>query len=196
MQGDDTAPVRKQRLGRGGRLLRLIRNTFDPRAWLHLVRVVNYYNVTHVAPLRDATVGAERAISPVASFANGRNILIGNRVSIGAHSAIWAGPGRGRVVIEDDVLIGPSVMVTAANYRVNEGTPVTRQPMDEKDVVLERDVWLGHGAVVLPGVTVGSGAVVAAGAVVTRDVAPFAIVAGVPAKPVGTRNRVFEPEDE
>ena len=58
-------------------------------------------------------------------------------------------------------------------------------------VTLGHDVWCGHGAIILPGNTVGTGAVVAAGAVVTHDVAPFTIVAGVPAKPIKTR---FEPE--
>jgi acetyltransferase-like isoleucine patch superfamily enzyme len=51
-------------------------------------------------------------------------------------------------------------------------------------VVIEDDVWLGTNAVVLPGVRVGRGAIVAAGAVVTRDVSPFTVVAGVPARPV------------
>ena len=53
--------------------------------------------------------------------------------------------------------------------------------MAEK-VVIGHDVWIGHGATILPGVTIGHGAVVAAGAVVTRDVVPYAIVAGVPAR--------------
>ncbi|MBK1698538.1 chloramphenicol acetyltransferase [Rhodovibrio salinarum] len=54
-------------------------------------------------------------------------------------------------------------------------------------VTLGPDVWMGFGAVVLPGVTVGTGAVLAAGAVVTRDVAPYQIVGGTPAKPIGER---------
>ncbi len=49
------------------------------------------------------------------------------------------------------------------------------------------DTWIGHGAMVKPDITVGHGAVVAAGAVVTRDVAPYTIVAGVPAKPIRAR---------
>lgn len=54
-------------------------------------------------------------------------------------------------------------------------------------VVLEHDVWIGHGSVVLPGVTIASGAVVGAGSVVTKDVPPFTIVVGAPAKPLRAR---------
>jgi phosphonate metabolism protein (transferase hexapeptide repeat family) len=55
------------------------------------------------------------------------------------------------------------------------------------EVVIGNDVWIGHGAIVLPGRCVGDGAVIAAGAVVTKDVAPYSIVAGVPGRPVRER---------
>ena len=54
-------------------------------------------------------------------------------------------------------------------------------------VSIGHDVWLGHGAIVLPGVRIGTGAVIGAGAVVTREVAPWSKVAGVPARPIGAR---------
>ncbi|TCD13371.1 DapH/DapD/GlmU-related protein [Oricola cellulosilytica] len=54
-------------------------------------------------------------------------------------------------------------------------------------VVIGHDTWIGHGATILPGVTVGNGAAIGAGAVVSRDVAPYMIVAGVPAKPIRER---------
>ena len=56
-----------------------------------------------------------------------------------------------------------------------------------KRVTIGHDTWLGHGSTILPGVTVGDGAAVGAGAVVSKDVAPYTIVAGVPAKPIRER---------
>ncbi len=58
-------------------------------------------------------------------------------------------------------------------------------------MTIGHDVWIGHGAIIMPGLTIGHGAVVAAGAVVTKDVAPYAIVAGIPATFLRWR---FEPE--
>jgi len=65
-------------------------------------------------------------------------------------------------------------------------------------VVLQNDVWLGHGVVVLPGVTIGSGAAIGAGAVVSKEIPPFAVAVGVPARvirfrfPENTRERLLE----
>lgn len=71
---------------------------------------------------------------------------------------------------------------------VDQDFRATRQA---RKVTIGHDVWIGHGAVVMPGVTIGNGAVVGANSVVTRDVAPFTIVAGVPARRLRLR---FEPD--
>jgi phosphonate metabolism protein (transferase hexapeptide repeat family) len=70
------------------------------------------------------------------------------------------------------------------HMKVDKDFRATRQA---KRVVIGHDVWIGHGVVVLPGVSIGHGAVVGAGAVVTKDVAPYAVVAGVPAKRIKWR---------
>lgn len=170
------------------RVTRLIISVLDPRAFLHVFKIINYYNYTHVAELRQAKVGHAPRISPNASFVNGRNLVIGDRVRIGANVSLWAGPGRARILLGDDVMIAPGAMLTASNYRFNDGSPVTKQAMDEADIVIGRDVWIGFGAVILAGVTVGDRAIIAAGTVVRGDVPQDAIVAGNPSVIVGRRS--------
>ncbi|MGV3512588.1 MAG: acyltransferase [Novosphingobium sp.] len=179
--------VRKKSLGRAARIFRGIAALVDPRAWLHLIKIVNYYNYSHVAPLRQLQLGTSPSISPDAVFSNAERITIGDRVRIGSRCHIWAGPGNGQIRIGNDVLFGPEVMVTAASYDYNNGSPVTDQPMTERDIEIGDDVWLATRAVILPGARIGNGAVVAAGAVVKGEVPPFAIVAGAPARIVGQR---------
>jgi phosphonate metabolism protein (transferase hexapeptide repeat family) len=62
-----------------------------------------------------------------------------------------------------------------------------REKRQQARVVIGHDVWIGHGAIVLPGISIGHGAVIAAGAVVTKNVEPYSIVAGVPAKRIKWR---------
>lgn len=186
----DPALARKKALGRIGRLLRLLGSTVDPRAWAHLFKLVNYYNYTHVTPLRQIVLGVAPSISPDVVFSNPERITIGDRVRLGSRCHIWAGPRDGHIRIGNDVLFGPEVMLTAASYSYNEGSPVTDQAMREADIEIGNDVWLATRAVILPGARIGDGAIVAAGSVVKGDVAPMAIVAGSPARVVGQRTIV------
>jgi acetyltransferase-like isoleucine patch superfamily enzyme len=182
-------PAHKARPSRTARALRLVGSALDPRAYLHAIRLINYYNYSHVQPRRHLTVGPGAKISPNAVFSNPERIEIGAKVSIGARCHIWAGPSSGRIVIGDDVLFGPEVMVTAAGYRFDDGAPVTEQAMDEADVIIGRDVWLATRVIVLPGARIGDGAIIGAGAIVTGEIPPYAIAVGIPAKVVGQRQR-------
>lgn len=143
-----------------------------------MVKLVNYYNYTHVQPMRQLTLGPGAAISPNASFSNPERIIAGRGLRLGARCTLWAGHSSARIIIGDDVLFGPEVMVTAASYRFNDGQPVTEQLMDEADVVIGNDVWLGTRAVILPGAKIGDGAIVAAHSVVRGEIEPMAVVAG------------------
>lgn len=89
---------------------------------------------------------------------------------------------RGRVTLGDAVRIGAHTSILGFNHSMEPGTPVFRQPLTTRGIVIGDDVWIGSHAVILDGVTVGSHAVIAAGAVVTKDVPAGAIVAGNPAR--------------
>ena len=89
----------------------------------------------------------------------------------------------GGITIEDDVLIGPKVSLITESHPLN---PAERKALLVKPVLIKRNVWIGAGATILPGVTVGENAVVAAGAVVSKDVPANTVVAGIPAKVVKT----------
>lgn len=183
----ETRGAHKKALTRQERLWRLITSILDVRAWLHLAKMVNYYNYSHVQPMRRIRIGNDYRVSPDVNFSNALNITIGERVSIGSRCFFWAGPDKGRISIGDDVLFGPEVVVTAANYRFNDGAPVAKQLMEEGDVVIGDDVWIGARAIILPGVSIGDGAIIGAGALVRSDVPPFAIAVGVPARVIGQR---------
>ncbi len=181
------------RMARG---LRLLRSIIDPRAWLHMFKLVNYYNYSHVAPLREVRIDGNANISPDVVFQNPTRIQLGKRARLGSRCHLWAGPGTGRIVIGDDVLFGPDVLLTAASYRYDLGSPVTDQPMAEGDIILGNDVWCATRAVILPGTIIGDRSIVAAGAVVKGTFPPDSIIAGSPARQVGTRNYPAEQPGE
>jgi len=169
------------------RLLRAVASALDPRAYLHAFRMLNHYNTTHVTPRRALTCGPGPAISPTAQFANAARITLGARAHVGSGCILWAGPGQGRITAGDNLLLGPNVLITAANYRFRDGSPVTEQTMQEQSITIGHDVWIGAGTIILPGAQIGDGAIIAAGAVVRATVDAMSVVAGTPARVVGRR---------
>ena len=185
-----TSGAPKVPISRFAKIVRLLASSVDPRALLHMFRMANYYNTNHVRPRRLIKMGTSPSISPDVIFSNPERINFGDNIHIGSRTHIWAGPSVGRITIGDNVLIGPDVMITAASYRFDDGSPVTSQVMDEGDISIGHDVWLGAKVVVLPGVTIGAGAIVGASAVVTKNIPDFSIAVGIPARVVGQRKRV------
>lgn len=92
------------------------------------------------------------------------------------------------VIIGDLVRIGPHVNIIASNriYK-SKDIPILKQGVTEEGITIGNDVWIGAGSTILDGVNLGDGVVVAAGSVVTKDVPPYSIVGGVPAKIIGER---------
>lgn len=86
------------------------------------------------------------------------------------------------ITIGNDVSIGPDVMIINTNHSMAKQILIREQEEIAKDILIGNDVWIGGKVIILPGVTIGDGAVIAAGAVVTKDVMPFTVVGGNPAK--------------
>jgi acetyltransferase-like isoleucine patch superfamily enzyme len=112
-------------------------------------------------------------------------ITLGTRIFINRRAIITA---RAPIRIGDDALIGSHAIIDSGNHRFGDlDRPIHAQGYDVGPVTIGSDVWVGAAAVILAGTIIGGGSVIAAGAVVTRDVPPFAIVAGVPARVIGAR---------
>ena len=120
------------------------------------------------------------------------NVHIGSDVSIGERSILMC--TRAKIYIGDHVMTGPNVTMITGGHRIDiKGRPMTsitneeKRPDNDQDIILQGDNWIGANAVILKGVTVGEGSVIAAGAIVTKDVPPFSVVGGVPAKVIKMR---------
>jgi acetyltransferase-like isoleucine patch superfamily enzyme len=109
-------------------------------------------------------------------------IAIGKRSSVGTRATL---DGRGGLEIGANVNLSSEVAIWTMQHRVQDPD----FGVESAPVRIGDRAWISFRATILPGVTIGEGAVVAAGAVATRDVAPFEIVAGVPAQVIGTRER-------
>jgi galactoside O-acetyltransferase len=119
-------------------------------------------------------------------YANDGAIVIGDNMSMNTNVQI--GASSGQITIGSNVLIGPNVVLRAADHGIAMGAPIRFQPHVGGVIVVEDDVWIGANAVILRDVTLGQGCVVAAGAVVTKNVEPYAVVGGVPARKISSRH--------
>ena len=138
--------------------------------------------------------GSNVRFSALTSDFTYRNVTIGNDVYIGPHALFLC--TESQIFIGNKVLFGPHVTIIGGDHRITDVgrfiyDVLDKHPEDDQDVHIEDDVWIGTNTTLLKGVTVGRGAVVAAGALVTKDVPPYAIVGGVPAKVLKYR---FTPE--
>lgn len=112
-------------------------------------------------------------------------IIIGDNLSLNTNVQI--GASGGIIHIGNNVLIGPNVVLRAADHGISRTNLIQKQPHMGGVITVEDDVWIASNAVVLRNVRLGRGCVVAAGAVVTKDVEPYSIVVGVPARKVSDR---------
>ena len=127
-----------------------------------------------------ASIGEGVLIEAPFHVAYGRNLALSDGVYITAGCVVL---DTAPVRIGRRTLLGPAVQIYCADHA--HGIEERRRNLERAlPVSIGEEVWIGGGAIILPGVTVGDGAIVGAGAVVTRDVAPGARVVGSPARPI------------
>jgi len=160
----------------------------------------------HLKQMETVSIGNQCFISPEANlFAEpGRDILIGDNSYIAAdcvlHGPIKIGKnvsinhhvtmegGSQAIVIGDDTRIASYCTFYAFNHGMQAGKLINEQPVTSKGIVIGCDVWIGAQVGIVDGVTIGDHAVIGLGSIVTKDVPPFAIMGGSPAKQIGTRD--------
>nr|WP_312032312.1 acyltransferase [Hujiaoplasma nucleasis] len=114
-------------------------------------------------------------------------VSLGDNSGIGVNCEIL-----GPVEIGDFVNMGPEVIVYTQNHEFRRtDIPMQKQGYSEiEPVTIGNDVWIGRRVIILPGVVIGEGAIIGAGAIVTKDVKPYTIVAGNPAKLIRSRKNI------
>lgn len=162
---------------------RIISEFFRHYVTNHIISKIPSYTIRHWYYRNICRYHISRGASVhMGVFFTGRKIKIGANTPIGRRSYI---DGRAQLTIGENVSISPDVQIITAQHDINDPSfKLIKAP-----VTIEDYVWIGTRALILPGIHVGKGAVIAAGAVVTRDVPPFTVVGGVPAKPIKKRNQ-------
>ncbi len=121
---------------------------------------------------------------------NGSRLEIGDDVALNSFVMLNAGCG-GTIDIGDNVVIGPMTVIRAANHRFNDpNVPIRAQGHRGGHIKIEDDVWLGAHVTVLPNVTIGRSSVIGAGSVVTKDIPPYSVAVGNPAKVIRSRKEL------
>jgi acetyltransferase-like isoleucine patch superfamily enzyme len=151
------------------------------------------------------------------TFRNGtilskKGIILGNNVMVYPQAYILTKPKSGNIIIGDgvnilvgtyiggekikigkNVLIGSLCSIVSTYHDHNRtDVPMKYQQDKFKPVVIEDDVWIGTHATILPGVTIGKGSIIGAGTVVTKNIPPYSIAVGVPAKVIKKRKILFQ----
>lgn len=138
------------------------------------------------------TIGRFAMIRPSGYYGRevGAGLTIGDNSNIGPYCYLGC---SGPIKIGSHVLMGPRVTMSAENHNFDRrDVLISQQGVTREPITIEDDCWLGSGSIIVAGVHIGKGAIVAAGAVVTKDVPAYAIVAGVPARLIRSRDSTVD----
>lgn len=187
-ENDIMTSIKKTTLSSDEKLKIVLKSLFSINFLRSISSSFAYYLFEHVYWRFDITTKGVYRVHSTTSIRNAKNISLGFDTRITKDCIVWAGK-TSKILIGDNVLIGPAVQLHAANhgYGLDQG-PMTYQERVEKDIVIGNDVWIGGNSVITSGVTIGNGIIVAAGSVVTKSFdEENIIIGGVPTKKIANR---------
>lgn len=124
----------------------------------------------------------------------GEKLTIGNHVGFAQNCFLEV---RGNITIGDNCIFASGVSMAAENHNFQSiDTPIRLQGATRKGISIGNDCWIGTKVCILDGVTIGEGSIIAAGAVVNKDIPPYSVVGGVPAKVIKKRSNMEEDRGE
>jgi maltose O-acetyltransferase len=152
--------------------------------YLKIFTKIRLFYFEKILKIKQKNFCIDECIEPNIYIGNGQNISIGYGVQINENVFIQGGK------IGNFVMIAPNVSILSSSHKFDTiDIPMALQgKIEGKYVVIQDDVWIGRNVVIMPGITVGKGAIIGAGAIVTKDIPPYTICAGVPAKIISYRN--------
>ncbi|NJN34554.1 MAG: acyltransferase [Saprospiraceae bacterium] len=172
------------------------KNEYRPRWWVRAIlnrfvhkrsrkAIIRWQTRLDLFPFKKFEIGSYSIVEDYVMLANAcGDLIIGEKVLIGLGSKI-----TGPVTFGNNILVAQNVLMSGLNHDFDDVTkPIVAQGFSVKEIIVEDGVWIGGGAIITAGVTIGKNAVVGAGSVVTKDVAPFTVVVGNPAKVVKRYN--------
>jgi len=170
-----------------------------PRLWVKLFvnrwfhkygsgSAVRRYTRMDVLPFNRFELGERSTIESFCTINNGvGDVIIGNNTLIGIGNVVI-----GPVEIGNNVILAQHIVISGLNHEYRDiSKPIYEQPVTMAKIIIEDDCWIGANAVITSGVTIGKHSVVAAGSVVTKNVPPFSVAAGNPAKVIRQYNEAY-----
>ena len=158
-----------------------------------VIRQMNLKNLKYTKDHEWVRVDDDVAYVGITDFAQGElgdaQICIGNNVGLNYNVMVNADCG-GSIQIGDDVSIGPYTVMRASNHNFERiDIPIKVQKHVPGTIVIENNVWIGAHVVILPNVKIGHATVIGAGSIVTKDIPPFSVAAGNPARIIKSREK-------
>lgn len=184
----NASPTQHKKLGKLYWLKEILISIITFRALKYILNLVAYHLINNEIGRHKANIGKNTNIHPTVIIREPQNVTIGSYCYFNNNSILNGGHSSGKLIIGNYVQTGPNVCFYVANHNFSDiNQPIISQGHIENDIIVEDDVWIGANSVITAGVTIGKGSVIGAGSIVTKDIPPYSIAVGNPAKIIKIR---------